>query len=391
MTDKSKAIVRTLPKTMVYNRAKVGKSVSVVDLKPAAESVNYLLGRGNQLIPSHKVDIPSGSSLPDTHGFTTYTTIYRIAPGYQAIDRLWGFQFFSLSSGILEISVSGSHLNPTKIYPLTSGETLNLYRESVNSVQCDVSGTQEVRIFFKVSASAGGGMYPSNVACFEVPRPYMHPLSQSQEGGVDEESFNRGYPIFDTGQSQYQSIPGLARNVLLAEKQVRRAGLFAWSVPLDTSGNEFDTYAIKVTGAIGGGTDFVQKLKFPVLTKPTYQGVTSSNTLLMWIARVSDFRLGGTMKFENGLGDSVEYHITGSSAQFLETWYSASLPIPMVNPDNNRGLPTGSVGAPGFVPYVTMSMKIVNSESPSQQFKLYALQAFEPHRDLMLTTASYTA
>lgn len=392
MTKDVKSRVRPLFDSNRRNSTYIGRAVSVDDWSTSARGVNYLVGRGNQLIPVFHQDIPSGSSMPDVGGYTLYTQVFRVAPSYSAIDRYWSFSFSSDGSGVVEISVSGSQQNDSRLYPVNINQTVNLYREPVNSVTPDVSGTQEVRVFFRVSSSNGSGVVPTRWSCFEAPRKTMNPLSSSAEGGVNEDSFRIGYPLYDSGINQYESPVGIARNIQIARKQVRRAGLFCWSVPLDQSGNEFDSFVLSVTGwAASGDPGFTEVLKFPIITKPTYRDVTSSNVLLMWIGRHGAFNYGSEYKFENGLGDSFTYATTGSGGILLENWYSGSLPVPCVDTNHDRGLPTGSAGAPGFIPYVTMSMRVINTSSPSEVAKVWTVQAFEPHLDLMNFTGSYTA
>lgn len=383
----TKAPVRRMFQTNRRNRATVANPISVQDMQTAAAGCNYLLGRGNQLIPTFHMDIASGSTMPDLGGFTTYTTVLRVAPSKQVMDRYWTFSFFSDGQGVVEISVSGSQLNPTKILPLNVNQTVDLYREPVNSIATDVSGTQEVRVMFKVSSSTGDGVIPTRWSCFEAPRTFMNPLSQSQEGGVNEDSFRPGYPAYDSGMNQYESIAGLSRNVKLAQKQVRRAGLFTWAVPLDQSGNELEDFMIA-----SSASSFEEKLKFPIMMQPTFQNVTSSDVTLMWVARQSTHLMGADIKFENGLGDEFIYTTTGSNpgAVLLETWYSGTLPIPNFNPNHDRTMPTGSVGV-GFVPYITMSMRVTNPDNINDRLKLWTLQAFQPHIDLLSFTGSYTA
>jgi len=384
-----KSLVRPFFDSNRRSNALTGRGVSADDWGSASRGVNYLLGRGNQLIPVFHQDIPSGSSMPDVGGFTLYSQVMRVAPSYSALDRYWSFSFSSDGAGIVEIIVSGSQLNQTELYPININQTVNLYREPVNSVSTDVSGTQEVRVLFRVSSSNGSGIIPTRWSCFEAPRKTLNPLSSSTEGGVNEGSFRVGYPIYDSGIDQYESPVGVARNIQIARKQVRRAGLFCWSVPLDQSGNEFDTFALICTSSV-----YEEKLKFPIITKPTYRDVTSSNVLLMWVGRSADFRAGGTVKFENGLGDQIEYNLTGVSGLALEAWQSGSLPVPCFDVNHDRGFPTGSVGAPGFIPYITMSMKVTNqitAQAADQPFKIWTVQAFEPHEDLLEFSGSYTS
>lgn len=358
------APVRSFFHSTRKNTVKVGNALSVNDLRVAAGACNYLLGRGNELIPTFHFDIPSGSSMPDVGGTTDYTVLLQIAPGDTALDRYWAFQFYSDGNGLVEISVSGSEQHGVQSYPINMGTTLNLYREPADALATNQSGFQEERIVFRVSSSNGGGIIPSSWSCVEAPRKFMNPLSESQAGGVDEDSFRVGYPVFDSGGGQYQSISGLGRSVKLAQKQVRRAGLFAWATPLQQSGNEFDTFALVATNS-----SYQEMLKFPILAQPSYVGVTSASVELMWVGRTNSQNIGGTIKFESSI-DSVEHSISGIPGTELQTWYSASLFVPVVDTLNDRGLPGG------VLPYITMSMKVDNGLNPPNDiFKVWSVQA----------------
>ena len=388
MADKSKSPVRQFFQSCRTNRVRTGRGIATGDLKQVAAGVNYLVGRGNQLIPAFHMDVPSGSSMPHLAGITPYTTLLRVAPGFQAIDRYWTLGFTAAGQGIAELSVSGSQLNPVETIPINVVETFHLYREPVNSVSPDVSGTQEIRIQFTLSSSGGAGIIPSTWSCFEAPRRFMNPLSQSSEGGVDESSFNIQQPIYDSGRNQYASLAGIARNIKLAQNQVRRAGLFTWATPLDQLGNEFDEFALITTSST-----FEQKLLIPIIARPTFRNTPSASVTLMWVSRNSDATFGSEILFETPT-TQFQYVLTGSAATALETWQSGTISVPVTDVNNPRGLPTSSLGGSGYVQYITMSMRITNQNaaiSASQQFKVWTVQIFEPHQDLILFSGSYTA
>lgn len=388
MANEVKSLTRPMFTTVRNNCFYTGLAVSAVDIINAGRATNHLMGRGNQIIPSFIMDIPSGSFLPSpTTGSKAaeYEVRFRMAPSIQTIDRLWTFGAVTDSFATLTVSgwdSGGQGFSQESI--VSQDNQPFLVRQSICCLDFDVSGTTEYTVKYIYSSSYGHGFRPTNIQCFELPRVSHNPITGALQsnpladtGGVDESSLRPGYAIFSSvGGRAKSSVGGIARNISESFNRTRRAGLFAWAVPAYQDGSDYTDFCLS-----SSATSTDQKLVVPILPSPTYIGVTSSNVLFMWYAKNDIAGQTSTVTLENGLGDSVTYTMTDSwSTSFA--WHSASLPFPQMNALHERGLATNSVSGSdvGFLPYLTMSLEVSDA---SQTIYMATFQGLEP--DLRFT------
>lgn len=235
--------------------------LSTAEMRSLAFNTNYFLGRGRELIPYFSPDI-SGSIFnfdkgDFNQGYTQIVFYLCSMPSTQSIERAWSFGFNSLS-GSSVIAFVDDGTNPT-VFGSASvnalAEQIELIQPMATFVAPLVSGTMQTKVGFRLSGSILDSNndkfcpFPTYIACNEIDRPSFDPVSSSQEGGVDEDSFAYNATLFDAGQSQYSSLVGLARNMKLAQERTHRSCLFTFSRPIEVNGSISDTYGYPVTSS----------------------------------------------------------------------------------------------------------------------------------------------
>lgn len=232
-----------------------GKTLSTVDLKAVGDAFNWLLGKGNQTIPTFSPEITELSFQENDLKFnsSSYHFKLRQALSPTAIERVWNFTFSAISASSVRIHLDSENVEPSATTPPNITASIAPYvtnlqnfqiREFITAEKPSLSGTVETEIVMRVSGSVldpetNGkyGPWLQQISCFEIDRPAFDPVNSENEGGIDIDSLSFDRSIYDAGIDQYSSIIAIARNAKLARRKTRNTNLFTWCQPYDPNRN----------------------------------------------------------------------------------------------------------------------------------------------------------
>lgn len=295
--------------------------------KPVRSQSQWLsLAHVSNYLNSHEMTLVAASSI-DSIVDSTYGWDYLFRTRYQVRRVLWVVVLRSYKSGSAEHSVSGY----VKIGPGGTeyhfglagnwdyGEPYIMYILETRS-QTDTAYTQGI---FISKSSGDGDIWVDQIAAYQLRRYDLDPTAGSDEAAADVTSCKAGATIMD--KSQY-SVEGVVEGLKTAKENCRRASIFSWSAPWDTTGL-----------LIGQGSSWnpLFYTNPEVLARHLVEGVTvTAISISVLGTKGTGYSATSThqIRFVATSGDSATIFL-GSSA----TWHSTSLLIKTEDLSNDKG------------------------------------------------------
>jgi len=332
ITDASGSVaqIQTIPpvySTTAFNRLRIGRSWSSTDMISLANGINYLNFHGNQVVSSYD----TGRTIAHN---TATTTRFFLAPNPNITERVWVINGLSVTPGILKVQAG---VSTASSYSVNITKTPILYVEKIASPNSQ-SAVEQVELNVAFSSSTGGQFTWNNSSCFEVPRKTISPDVDADEPGIKTYTLKRNYEIFNSGKQQTHSIGAVARGMVHAKENSRRACLYQRALPLligsydDISGSTVtELYSENVSEEQGkvnihaiGGSSF--DFRVPITTRKKFNtSATGSIVQIYALAFMEDATTTGSLYFMNEDLQAVTMSITGTSA--APQVVSASLPF----------------------------------------------------------------
>lgn len=365
---------------------KGGKSLSSVDLKIAADSVNNILGKGNQVFLASP-DCSEFPFLEDDHSIqsSSYEFKFRISPSATAIERQWNFNFTSFSSSNCLFSFDNDANYQNLSYSVNATPITITVNEFVSGYSTDLSGTTEKSMKMIISGSVFNpttddkyGWRPLDWSCFEIDRPAFDPITSSLEGGIDVDSFSIGTSIYDAGTNQYSSIPAIARNVKLAQKKTKRTNLFTWIQPYNPLIDNSFSYESIVSSSTAN--QFETFIKTTCVASPRYRNETTASLKLFLLGGItgSSTNFAADIDVLTAFGTS-SIKLTSSNADHrdLTSWKVWDIPVYRLNLSSSNGFGFGDQIESTYK--VTINARLSgNYTNSNDRFIPFTIQLFDP-------------
>lgn len=268
-----------------------------------ARLTNWAMGRGMCNIPVYS---PGNTIAAAANG----SYFFRVAPRYQAIQRVWCFTLRSTSTSVnstVAIKVPSS-AGSTTATVIAGGDRDALGSFVVPEARASQSATEE--IISCNLAVTGNACVVESISCWDMPRAEL--ALDVNDDGVDLLTTSYRQPIYD---GTCASIGGEADAVVAALATCRRV-LMQWALPATTT-EARSTSSTSYVSALGGGTSIV-------LARKLYRSSTTGTLSAKIYARTADTSDIGDVRFTTTSGSSQVINIpTGSHANFA--WFGAPL------------------------------------------------------------------
>lgn len=235
----------------------------------AGAMVNWLLGRGGQIVPAHVLDV----DLVSGH---EYSLAYYAFPRLHTLHRLWSFNGVAASGGVSLLVKVPPVLdgNPNPGESVTFGSNVSAASPRTVLERLDDTDSEQTAIELLLTPNANMRLY--SVSAVDVPRANLltDGATSTDECGVDLARFAPGQPLTYSSVSNIFEV--LERPLFLG----RRASLMQWAVPYEDNGSPTTTFAKSTTGS--GAT--ITRLPIPILAGMTTGGATRSMycSALLW-------------------------------------------------------------------------------------------------------------
>ena len=203
-----------------------GNVVSAADWAAAGSLSNWLIGKGRTLVPMYHPGQGTltwaGTTGGSGNNLYPFAFRYLLQPSYQAIERLWVFDYES--EGPVAVSIAGGASTPYGADGISSfDEDLSTQSASEDDTVVGISTVEDLTIH--------------SIGCWEYPRQFLE--DNANELGTIVERLRRGQPITN------QSVQRM-RAVAAATTAGKRTH-FHWAVPYAISGSTATTYVRSTT------------------------------------------------------------------------------------------------------------------------------------------------